>query len=135
MYHSFREKKMTSPFLEPDPSPLCCCEYHNRDGERSHLLALCCDCEALDQAVDRMVSGREVKSGMVGEIIDVIEERMRFPWRHGAVKFPIGKVVPMIMLPSMLWLATLHPYLGGVHLPPVDASCNPYTISSPMHFT
>eukprot|EP00091_Calanus_sinicus_P010376 TRINITY_DN24181_c0_g1_i1.p1 TRINITY_DN24181_c0_g1~~TRINITY_DN24181_c0_g1_i1.p1 ORF type:complete len:306 (-),score=73.79 TRINITY_DN24181_c0_g1_i1:111-971(-) len=58
-----------------------------------------------------MVSGREVESGMVGEIIDVIEERIRFPWRHGAVKFPIGKWVPMIMLPSMLWLATLHPYL------------------------
>ena len=36
---------------------------------------------------------------------------MRFPWRHGAVKFPVGKVAPMIMLPSMLWLATLHPYL------------------------
>jgi len=102
---------MTSPTLEPDPSPLCCCEYHNSDGERSHLLALCCDCEALDQAVDRMVSGREVKSGMVREIIDVIEERMRFPWRHGAVKFPIGKVAPMLMLPSMLWLATLHQYL------------------------
>ena len=72
---------------------------------------MCSECEALDQAVDRMVSGREVKSGVVGEIIDVIEERMRFPWRHGAVRFPLGKVKPMIMLPSMLWLATLHPYL------------------------
>ena len=58
-----------------------------------------------------MVSGREVKSGMVGEIIDVIEERMRFPWKHGAVPFPLGKVAPMIMLPTMLWLATLYPYL------------------------
>ena len=102
---------MASPLVDNDANPLCCCEYHNRDGERSHLLALCCDCEALDQAVDRMVSGREVKSGMVGEIIDVIEERMRFPWRHGAVKFPVGKVAPMIMLPTMLWLATLYPYL------------------------
>ena len=48
---------------------------------------------------------------MVGDIIDVIEERMRFPWRQGAIRFPVGKVVPVIMLPSMLWLATLHPYL------------------------
>ena len=70
---------MASTLVDNDANPLCCCEYHNRDGEWFHLIALCCDCEALDQAVDRMVSGREVKSGMVGEIFDVIEERMRFP--------------------------------------------------------
>eukprot|EP00092_Neocalanus_flemingeri_P031726 GFUD01034460.1.p1 GENE.GFUD01034460.1~~GFUD01034460.1.p1 ORF type:complete len:315 (-),score=88.44 GFUD01034460.1:65-1009(-) len=102
---------MTSLGLEPDPSPLCCCEYHNNSGERSHLLALCCDCEALDQAVDRMVSGREVKSDMVREIIDVVEERLRFPWKNGAIQIPLGKILPLVMLPTMLWLATLHPYL------------------------
>ena len=102
---------MKSSVADSDPSPLCCCEYHNTAGERSHLLALCCDCEALDQAVDRMVSGREVKSEMVREIIDVVEERLRFPWKNGAVQIPLGKILPMVMLPSMLWLATLHPYL------------------------
>jgi palmitoyltransferase len=102
---------MTSLVVDPDPSTLCCCEYHSRDGERSHLLALCCDCEALDQAVDRMVSGREVKSDMVREIIDVVEERLRFPCKNGAVRIPLGKVLPIVMLPTMVWLATLHPYL------------------------
>lgn len=32
---------------------LCCCEYVNRHGERSHVAALCCDCEDLDDACDR----------------------------------------------------------------------------------
>ena len=102
---------MPSPVVSDAPDPLCCCEYFNNEGERSHLLALCCDCEALDQAVDRMLSGREVKSSAVGEIIDVVEERLRCPWKHGAVRIPLGKIIPMVMLPSILWLATLHPYM------------------------
>ncbi|KAF2344360.1 hypothetical protein FHG87_024884 [Trinorchestia longiramus] len=32
---------------------LCCCEYLNADGERSHLLASFCNCEALDLMFDR----------------------------------------------------------------------------------
>lgn len=32
---------------------LCCCEYVNRHGERSHVAACCCDCEDLDDACDR----------------------------------------------------------------------------------
>ena len=48
-----------------DVSGLCCCEYHTCQGERAHLLQLCCDCEALDSAVDSLVSGRGVKSDTV----------------------------------------------------------------------
>jgi palmitoyltransferase len=32
---------------------LCCCEYENIEGEKSHILACCCDCHSLDQIVDR----------------------------------------------------------------------------------
>ena len=32
---------------------LCCCEYENMDGERSHIFACCCDCEAADQVADK----------------------------------------------------------------------------------
>ena len=35
--------------------PLCCCEYENEEGERSHILACCCDCQALDETCDRLV--------------------------------------------------------------------------------
>jgi len=91
--------------------PLCCCEYYDGVGARSHLLGLCCDCEALDQAVDRLVSGREVGHGNVGQIINVLEERIRYPWRHGAVRISLGKVMPIVMVPSLLWLASIHLYM------------------------
>ena len=97
--------------LDNPDDPLCCCEYHESDGTRSHLLGLCCDCEALDKAVDRLVSGREVGHDTVGQIINVVEERIRYPWKHGAVRIPLGKMLPVVMLPSLLWLATLHQYM------------------------
>lgn len=41
---------------EPD-DPLCCCEYVDRKGGRSHVAACCCDCEDLDEACDRWGKG------------------------------------------------------------------------------
>ena len=32
---------------------LCLCEYDDVEGQRQHLMAACCDCEALDLACDR----------------------------------------------------------------------------------
>ena len=32
---------------------LCCCEYIDRKGKNNHLLACCCDCEALDSVCDQ----------------------------------------------------------------------------------
>ena len=93
-----------------DVDPLCCCEYYNNEGERSHLLALCCDCEALDLAVDKMFSGREVEKETIEAIFDVIEERIRVPWIKGAQKIPLGSLLPLILVPTFLWLASLHYY-------------------------
>ncbi|XP_045557895.1 LOW QUALITY PROTEIN: palmitoyltransferase ZDHHC23-B [Salmo salar] len=45
-------KKRASKALELD-EPLCCCEYVDRRGGRSHVAACCCDCEDLDDACDR----------------------------------------------------------------------------------
>lgn len=36
-----------------DDESLCCCEYVDKNGERSHVLAALCDCEAIDEAFDR----------------------------------------------------------------------------------
>ena len=41
---------------------LCCCEYINMDGQRTHMLACCCDCEAVDQAFDKWVANK-IKDG------------------------------------------------------------------------
>ena len=32
---------------------LCLCEYDDIDGQRQHIMAMCCDCDALDVACDR----------------------------------------------------------------------------------
>lgn len=45
-------KKKSHRRLDQD-DPLCCCEYINRHGGRSHMAACCCDCEDLDEACDR----------------------------------------------------------------------------------
>ena len=94
--------------IRSEADPLCCCEYFTKEGERSHLLALCCDCVALDEAVDSLVSGGGVKSHLVPEILDVAEERLRIPWRGGAVQVPLGKVLPLVLIPGLLWFASLH---------------------------
>jgi hypothetical protein len=47
-----------------DAAPsLCCCEYVNSDGERSHLCQLFCDCAEVDDAFDRLISGRGMPVG------------------------------------------------------------------------
>ena len=97
-----------------EADPLCCCEYLTREGERSHLLGLCCDCEALDSAVDSLVSGGEVKSHLVPQILDLAEERLRIPWRGGAVKVPLGQISAVLIVPGLLWLASLH-YLTALN--------------------
>ena len=43
--------------LSSSKEALCFCEYENADGERSHMLQCCCDCQALDEAFVRSVSG------------------------------------------------------------------------------
>jgi len=90
---------------------LCCCEYLNADGERSHILALCCDCEAVDKAADGLFAGQGLSDSSVGEILTVIEDRLRLPFKGGALRLPLGKVLPVILLPSLLYIASLHPLL------------------------
>ena len=88
--------------------PLCCCEYYSKEGERSHLLALCCDCVALDEAVDSLVSGGGVRPHLLPQILDTVEERLRLPWPGGAVRIPLGRTAPLVLVPGLVWLASLH---------------------------
>ena len=48
----FVMKKRGNKLREEDES-LCCCEYVNRLGERSHVAACFCDCEDLDDVCDK----------------------------------------------------------------------------------
>ena len=72
------------PKEDRDGPSLCCCQYVNAKGERSHVCAFLCDCEALDRAADAIVAGRPMDPGAVPEIWGVLEDRCRVPWRGGA---------------------------------------------------
>ena len=54
---------------EDEDDGLCCCEFiSSSSGERRHLLQLCCDCAEIDDAVDRLVSGRGVPDGRAEKV-------------------------------------------------------------------
>ncbi len=78
---------------DPGDVGLCCCEYVDAAGRKAHLCQLCCDCAELDDAVDRLVSGRQVPDGRAAEIWRVVEDRARIPWRGGAIKELIKHVL------------------------------------------
>lgn len=40
---------------EVDTDPLCCCEYFDRNEDRNHILACCCNCVDFDESCDRFV--------------------------------------------------------------------------------
>lgn len=50
---------------EEEGESLCCCEYVNSRGERSHVAACCCDCEDLDDAFDRSAERISARGGGV----------------------------------------------------------------------
>ncbi|KAJ8316434.1 hypothetical protein KUTeg_006448 [Tegillarca granosa] len=93
--------------------PLCCCEYENIKGERSHILACFCDCEALDEASDACLTCRRITPGTQNKIHDDIADRCRIPGfcGQGAVKLPLDVVTPVIVIPVCLCMATMGPVM------------------------
>ncbi|XP_054829519.1 palmitoyltransferase ZDHHC23 isoform X2 [Eublepharis macularius] len=96
--------------------PLCCCEYLDRTGERSHLAACLCNCEDLDECSERWLTCRPLPPGILERIADTFTDRFRFPWLRGAVKIDISLLPPIILLPVFLHIAALHLLLAVVIL-------------------
>lgn len=88
-----------------DDDPLCCCEYISNVGERSHILACLCDCEALDTAFDRLLTCRRVPAPHWSLVRDTVMDRIRVPWLGGAKRLEMDVISPIIILPSVLLLA------------------------------
>jgi len=55
---------------------LCCCEYVNETGEKSHLCALLCDCAEVDDAFDRLIRGDKWHQKQLKNICSVIHDRL-----------------------------------------------------------
>ncbi|XP_048866027.1 palmitoyltransferase ZDHHC23-B isoform X2 [Brienomyrus brachyistius] len=97
---------------EPD-DPLCCCEYVDRQGDRQHMAACCCDCEDLDQACDRWLKRQPQKADSLSRVVAVVTDRLRVPWLRGAKRVELSVVPPLVLLPVLLRLAALH-FLAGM---------------------
>uniref|UniRef100_A0A674P685 Palmitoyltransferase n=1 Tax=Takifugu rubripes TaxID=31033 RepID=A0A674P685_TAKRU len=96
-------KKRAARVQQGEEVTLCCCEYVNRHGERSHVAACCCDCEDLDDSL--------------AKVAEVVKDRVRVPWLWGgARKVDLSIIPPLILLPALLHLAALHFLLGLVVL-------------------
>ncbi|XP_026148028.1 palmitoyltransferase ZDHHC23-B [Mastacembelus armatus] len=109
-------KKKARKVLEEEDA-LCCCEYVNRQGERSHVTACCCDCEDLDDACDRFLKREPQKNESLSKVAAVVSDRIRVPWLWGgARKVDLSVIPPLILLPVLLHLAALHFLLGMVVL-------------------
>ncbi|KAM9332164.1 palmitoyltransferase ZDHHC23-B isoform 2-T3 [Pholidichthys leucotaenia] len=109
-------KKRANKVLKEEET-LCCCEYVNRHGERSHIGACCCDCEDLDDACDRFLKREPQKPESLSQVAAVVSDRIRVPWLWGgARKVELSIIPPLILLPVLLHLAALHFLLGVVVL-------------------
>ncbi|XP_063416737.1 palmitoyltransferase ZDHHC23-like [Mytilus trossulus] len=91
---------------------LCCCEYENLDGERSHILACCCDCDALDQIADRCFKCEKIPDGMVQRFFNTLNDRCRFPGicGKGAVRMNLDIVAPCCLVVASIYISTYGPY-------------------------
>ncbi|XP_053161867.1 palmitoyltransferase ZDHHC23 isoform X3 [Hemicordylus capensis] len=112
---------MTKPGRRKPKGPemedtLCCCEYLDRKGERSHLAACLCDCEDLDECCERWLTCRSLPPGTLERIADTFVDRFRIPWLRGAVKIDISLLPPIILLPIFLHVAALHFFLALIIL-------------------
>ncbi|KAG9283324.1 palmitoyltransferase ZDHHC23 isoform X1 [Astyanax mexicanus] len=108
-------KKKPKKALEQD-DPLCCCEYVDRHGGRSHMAACCCDCEDLDDACDRWMKREPQKPDSLSRVSAVVSDRLRVPWISGAKQVELSLIPPLILLPVLLHIAALHYLLGIVVL-------------------
>ncbi|XP_017572786.1 palmitoyltransferase ZDHHC23-B isoform X1 [Pygocentrus nattereri] len=108
-------KKKAKKALEQD-SPLCCCEYVDRHGGRSHVAACCCDCEDLDEACDRWMKREPQKQDSLSRVMATVADRLRVPWISGAKQVDLSLIPPLILLPVLLHIAALHYLLGIVVL-------------------
>ncbi|XP_067234564.1 palmitoyltransferase ZDHHC23-B isoform X1 [Chanodichthys erythropterus] len=91
---------------------LCCCEYIDRHGGRSHMAACCCDCEDLDDACDRWMKKAPQNPDSLSRVVATISDRLRVPWISGAQQVDLSLIPPLILLPVFLHIAALHYLLG-----------------------
>ncbi|XP_030060888.1 palmitoyltransferase ZDHHC23 [Microcaecilia unicolor] len=103
-----KRMKKKNPRLSEAEEPLCCCEYIDQDGKKSHLVACLCNCEDLDVACDRWITCKSLQPDTLQKITETFSDRFRIPWLRGAKKVDVSLVLPLVLLPAFLHVAALH---------------------------
>ena len=88
--------------------PLCCCGYRDLQGNRNHLLALCCNCQAVDESFERLMTCRRIPSDLLDQITFVINDRLRVPYPGGAQRVDFKKIVYLFIPPCCLFISTVN---------------------------
>ncbi|XP_071957928.1 palmitoyltransferase ZDHHC23-like [Antedon mediterranea] len=103
--------------LDVIDGPLCCCEYENINGEKSHVLAAFCDCEDVDSVCDRLCKGYSVPNEKYQRIQEVCLDRVRVPTCFGGgakridTFLDLSSIPAIILLPTLILTASIHPYV------------------------
>ncbi|KAL1139300.1 hypothetical protein AAG570_006286 [Ranatra chinensis] len=118
-------------------TPLCCCEYIDLNNERNHILGCCCNCVELDLCFDRLITCRPLSDSLT-RAMATANDRLRFPWRGGAKHFTIDAVVPIFLLPILIFTAAQGVWISVVvftflplflmYLHFISMSCNPQSV-------
>ncbi|MEE6473379.1 hypothetical protein FKM82_009987 [Ascaphus truei] len=95
---------------------LCCCEFIDQRGEKSHLAACLCDCEDLDETCDRWINCKSLQPAVLVRAIETVSDRCRVPWIRGAKKVDVSIIPPLVLLPVFLHIAALNVLLAVVIL-------------------
>ncbi|KAG7162751.1 palmitoyltransferase ZDHHC23-like isoform X2 [Homarus americanus] len=89
----------------------------NEDGERSHVLLAFCNCDAIDEAFERLFTLQSLERGNVKKVIDTLSDRLRIPWCGGAKKVPLDLsgavlcVIITVFLGCFSWTLTVVTYV------------------------
>ncbi|XP_075224802.1 zinc finger DHHC-type palmitoyltransferase GABPI [Lycorma delicatula] len=84
---------------------LCCCEYVDINNRRNHILGCCCACDEFDYCVERLITCKVIPTHLLTRTAAVMLDRIRVPWRGGAKQITLDAILPIILLPSLGYIA------------------------------
>lgn len=88
-----------------DNNQLCCCEYINLQQERTHILLCCCNCSEFDQCCENLLCCHGISRRQVSRLIFMFRDQLRYPWGGGARRMTADTLLPILLIPSMLFFA------------------------------
>jgi palmitoyltransferase len=112
---------------------LCCCEYRDLNGTSNHLLGLCCNCQAIDESFEHLITCRRIPAGLLNQVILVINDRIRIPCPGGARKVDFKKVAVFLIPPCSIALSTVNSFSAISSTLALSLLCNRVSLVFSSH--